>query len=87
MVKVVRLIKCKGLPILKQLQIEEALLRKSGDNWCLLNDGSSQPAIVMGISGYTATSSSHHISQITFTGRPCAKVSLQSHSSESSPML
>ena len=53
MVKVVRLIQCRGMPILRQLQIEEALLRKSGDNWCLLNDGSSQPAIVMGISGYS----------------------------------
>lgn len=49
--KVVRLIQCRGMAILRQLQIEEALLRKSGDNWCLLNDGSSEPAIVMGISG------------------------------------
>ena len=47
----VKLLRYRGLPILKQLQIEEALLRATSDNWCLLNNGSSQPAIVMGISG------------------------------------
>ena len=66
MVKVVRLIQCKGMPILRQLQIEEALLRKSGDNWCLLNDGSSQPAIVMGISGYFANRAHHSFTPVAF---------------------
>jgi len=47
----VRLLRYRGLSILKQLQIEEALLRATSDNWLLLNDGTSQPAIVMGISG------------------------------------
>ncbi|KAL2621241.1 hypothetical protein R1flu_001446 [Riccia fluitans] len=33
------------------LTLEELLLRTSADNWCLLNDGTSPPSIVMGISG------------------------------------
>lgn len=37
-------------PILQQLQLEEALLRTSSENFCLINTGST-PAIVMGISG------------------------------------
>lgn len=40
----------KNTPILKQLQIEEALLRLHNENWCLINDG-SPTSIVMGISG------------------------------------
>jgi len=40
----------KNYPILKQLQLEEALLRLSKENFCLINEG-SPPAIVMGISG------------------------------------
>ncbi len=39
-----------NLPILQQLQLEEALLRADDRNWCLINQG-SPPAIVMGISG------------------------------------
>lgn len=46
----VNLLRLKGMPILQQLQLEEALLRSDDNNWCLINDGSS-PAIVMGISG------------------------------------
>lgn len=45
-----RLLILNNTPILEQLRLEEALLRASSDNWCLLNCGSS-PAIVMGISG------------------------------------
>jgi len=45
-----RLLHLNNVPILEQLRIEEALLRASEDNWCLLNTG-SPPAIVMGISG------------------------------------
>lgn len=37
-------------PIFQQLQLEEALLRTDGGNWCLINQGTT-PAIVMGISG------------------------------------
>ncbi len=40
----------KNVPILEQLQIEEALLRADFGNWCLINTG-APPAIVMGISG------------------------------------
>jgi lipoate-protein ligase A len=45
-----RLIHLTQVPILEQLRIEEALLRASDENWCLLNTDAS-PAIVMGISG------------------------------------
>ena len=44
------LIHTRNLPILEQLQLEEALLRTDDRNFCLINEGSS-PAIVMGISG------------------------------------
>lgn len=40
----------KNTPIFQQLQIEEALLRLSNQNICIINEG-SPPAIVMGISG------------------------------------
>lgn len=43
-------LKIKNVPILQQLQLEEALLRTDSTNWCLINEG-SPPAIVMGISG------------------------------------
>lgn len=38
-----------GLPLLVQLQLEEALLRTNDQNYCLINHG-APPAIVMGIS-------------------------------------
>nr|GMC53255.1 putative lipoate-protein ligase A isoform X2 [Ipomoea batatas] len=41
----------KGVPILQQLHLEERLLRTSSDNWCIINDGTNTPTIVMGISG------------------------------------
>lgn len=44
------LVKLTFIPILQQLQWEEALLRIDTRNWCILNQG-SPPAIVMGISG------------------------------------
>lgn len=47
---VLSLILQSKLPILKQLQLEEALLRADKRNWCLINQG-SPPSIVMGISG------------------------------------
>jgi lipoate---protein ligase len=46
------LIELSNIPILRQLQWEEALLRADERNWCLINRG-SPPAIVMGISGQT----------------------------------
>ncbi|KAL7601152.1 uncharacterized protein LOC111909730 [Lactuca sativa] len=45
------IIKMKGVPILHQLHMEECLLRTSSDNWCIINDGTDKPNIVMGISG------------------------------------
>lgn len=44
-----RLVETKLFPIFEQLQLEEALLRTTDQNWCLINEG-SPPAIVMGIS-------------------------------------
>lgn len=44
------IIDLENVPILEQLQMEEALLRADTHNWCLINSG-SPPAIVMGISG------------------------------------
>ncbi|KAM0016447.1 putative lipoate--protein ligase [Helianthus debilis subsp. tardiflorus] len=48
------IVRMKGVPILQQLEIEECLLRTSSDNWCIINDGTDEPNIVMGISGKPA---------------------------------
>ncbi|BBN12656.1 hypothetical protein MPTK1_5g21840 [Marchantia polymorpha subsp. ruderalis] len=48
---VMRMLRLEGFPIFQQLLLEERLLRTSNDNWCVINDGTSPPAIVMGISG------------------------------------
>ncbi|KAF3438160.1 hypothetical protein FNV43_RR20916 [Rhamnella rubrinervis] len=45
------LVRLKGLPILRQLHIEEQLLQTSSDNWCIVNDGTNDPDIFMGVSG------------------------------------
>ncbi|CAH8348674.1 unnamed protein product [Eruca vesicaria subsp. sativa] len=45
------LIRLKGTPILEQLHLEERLLRASSENWCIVNDGTNVPTIVMGMSG------------------------------------
>ncbi|OGN64293.1 MAG: hypothetical protein A3E80_05535 [Chlamydiae bacterium RIFCSPHIGHO2_12_FULL_49_9] len=50
MPKPVHLIELNNVPILKQLQLEEALLRSSDKNFCIINRGSAR-AVVMGISG------------------------------------
>ncbi|WVZ07291.1 hypothetical protein V8G54_020637 [Vigna mungo] len=44
-----KLIKLRGMPILQQLHLEERLLRTSSDNWCLINDGTNSPAIVLSV--------------------------------------
>lgn len=46
----IHLLHCKGLSILEQLRLEEALLRTDDRNFFLINEGST-PSIVMGISG------------------------------------
>ncbi|KAK9827635.1 hypothetical protein WJX81_001632 [Elliptochloris bilobata] len=48
---VVNLLRLRGVSILQQLRLEEALLRADPGNWCILNDGSATAAIVLGISG------------------------------------
>ncbi|MCB1107950.1 MAG: lipoate--protein ligase family protein [Chlamydiia bacterium] len=48
--KKIHLLQLQNVPIHEQLQIEEALLRLTEENWCIINDGST-PSIVMGISG------------------------------------
>lgn len=47
----INLVRLKGIPILQQLNLEERLLRTSSDNWCIINDGTNDRNIVMGISG------------------------------------
>lgn len=47
---ILHVVELTQVPILQQLQWEEALFRADARNWCLLNRG-SPPAIVMGISG------------------------------------
>ncbi|KAJ9677438.1 hypothetical protein PVL29_022432 [Vitis rotundifolia] len=49
-----KLVRWKGVPILQQLHLEEQLLRTSSENWCIINDGTNDPTIVMGISGKPA---------------------------------
>lgn len=46
-----RLLSLRGFHILRQLRLEEALLRADSGNYCIINDGTPDPAIVMGISG------------------------------------
>ncbi|XP_030473521.1 uncharacterized protein LOC115691089 [Syzygium oleosum] len=49
-----KLIRLREWPILQQLHIEEQLLRTSSENWCIINDGTRAPTIVMGVSGKPA---------------------------------
>eukprot|EP00887_Chlorella_sp_A99_P001937 scaffold18.g1937.t1 len=51
MATTVRVLRLRGVPILRQLQLEEALMRADAANWMLVNDGAPDPAIVLGISG------------------------------------
>ncbi|RCV31213.1 hypothetical protein SETIT_6G158700v2 [Setaria italica] len=46
-----RLVTMSGAPIMQQLHLEERLLRRTADNWCVINDGTAPPTIVMGVSG------------------------------------
>ncbi|KAG0502167.1 hypothetical protein HPP92_002239 [Vanilla planifolia] len=48
------LIRTRGFPILEQLHLEERLLRTSSSNWCIINDGTNQVNVVMGLSGRPA---------------------------------
>jgi hypothetical protein len=46
-----RLLTMSGVSIMRQLHLEERLLRRTADNWCVINDGTAPPTIVMGVSG------------------------------------
>ena len=46
-----RLVTMGGAPIMQQLHLEERLLRRTSENWCIINDGTAPPTIVMGVSG------------------------------------
>lgn len=59
------LLNLTDMPILQQLQIEEAILRCDDRNWLLVNSGSS-PAIVMGISGKYQ----HHVNRERMQQQP-----------------
>lgn len=48
----VNLLELQNTPIFEQLKIEEALLRSSDKNYCIINSG-TPPSIVMGISAKT----------------------------------
>lgn len=51
-IPLMKVLRLEGMSILDQLHLEERLLRTSSDNWCLINDGTTSPSIVMGLSGY-----------------------------------
>ncbi len=44
------IVQTENLFIFEQLQLEEALIRTSSDNYCIINHG-TKPSVVMGISG------------------------------------
>ncbi|PWZ24373.1 hypothetical protein Zm00014a_034362, partial [Zea mays] len=46
-----RLVTLSNMPILQQLHLEEELLRRTSDNWCVINDGMAPATILTGMSG------------------------------------
>jgi lipoate---protein ligase len=46
------LLQFNNLPISKQLALEEQLLKGTQNNYCIINNGSSEKAIVMGLSAH-----------------------------------
>ncbi|GAM19618.1 hypothetical protein SAMD00019534_027930, partial [Acytostelium subglobosum LB1] len=50
--KPIHLLRLRNFPIFKQLQIEESIYRsKNAGNWLIINQGTPEPIVVMGISG------------------------------------
>lgn len=47
----IHVLKMKNEDVMRQLLLEEALFRKTKENWLILNDGVKHPAVVLGISG------------------------------------
>lgn len=50
---VLRVVRCAGVPVLRQLRLEEALLRAGTGSWAVLNDAAAPdpPTVVLGVSG------------------------------------
>ena len=48
-----RIVRLKRAPVLTMLRLEEALFRseRSTGSWCVMNEGSLPPCVVLGISG------------------------------------
>ncbi|RLM61462.1 lipoate-protein ligase LplJ [Panicum miliaceum] len=46
-----RLVTMSGASIRRQLHLEERLLHRTKDNWCVFNDSTGAPINVMGVSG------------------------------------
>ena len=46
-----RLVTMGGAPIMQQLHLEERLLRRTSENWCIIDDGTASRTIGMGVSG------------------------------------
>ncbi len=44
-------VRCRGMPIIKQLQAEEVLLRHTNESWFILNRDMNDVSVVMGFSG------------------------------------
>ena len=47
----IHVLKMKNEDVMQQLVLEEALFRKTKENWLIVNDGVKHPAVVLGISG------------------------------------
>jgi len=47
----INVLKMKNEDVMRQLVMEEALFRKTKENWLIVNDGVKHPAVVLGISG------------------------------------
>jgi len=63
---VVRVVRTSGLGVLRQLKLEEALLRADASNWCIVNDGVDSPAAVLGLSGLVfQRTATHNSSALT----------------------
>eukprot|EP00898_Chlorokybus_atmophyticus_P001296 jgi/Chlat1/2167/Chrsp17S02734 len=65
------LVRTAGLPILRQLRLEEALLRADDGNWAVINDGNAAVDIVMGISG--KPEELLHVEEVRAAGIPVIK--------------
>jgi hypothetical protein len=67
----VRLLRLQNFPVLRMLQLEEALLRADSRNWFILVDGAAAPAIVLGVSG--KPDQMVHLPQAAAAGVPLIK--------------